>query len=437
MIKKCNDFLLTLKGIIFYNTFLKKSQFFTKDEILLKKKEWLNKLLKHCRENIPWYSIQFRKYGVKIDTDDPFFELNKLPILSKETVIDNHADFCISNAAENSLSFSTSGTTGKPLTVYTSFNQWIVEQGVIWRSWKWAGYRFRDKIAIFRSYSPLKNESKIKISRLRNWTYFSVFDMNDASLDEYLNYLIKWKPKFLRGYPSALKIICQHAIKRKVRIPSLIGAFSASEMVPEDLRDLLREAFTIELFDHYGQAEITCMFHECEEHLGMHLDWEYGHVELIPHDIENKLYKIIGTNLHNFSMPLLRYDTGDLSSGDWSTCSCSRSSTMLKSIYGRKDDYLISKDSSRMSTVNLYTYFSKLKDIKQFQIIQNVPGEISIILLFLENLDEFSKRNIKASIKEELIEKTDMYIEIISDKEFIQSDEGKMPSFIQRIKDVI
>lgn len=429
------DLLLTLKGVIQYNRFLKYSQHYNHNDIQTKKNEWLNILLRHCRENIPWYSSQFRRYGVKIDTDNPFSELNKLPILTKEIVVENHSDFCISNA-KNSLKFSTSGTTGKPLTAYTSKNQWIIEQGIIWRSWKWAGYKFRDKIAIFRSYSPTQNESKIRIDRLKNWTYFSVFDMNDSYLDYYFDYLKKWKPKFLRGYPSALKVICQHAIKKNIKLPSLIGAFTASEMVPEDLRDLLNEAFGIELFDHYGQAEITCMFHDCKKHEGMHLDWEYGHVELIPDGKSGELYKIIATNLHNFSMPLLRYDTGDLSHGNWINCSCSKASPMIRSIYGRKDDYLIAEDRSRMSTINLYTYFSKLKEIKQFQIIQNAPGALSINILFVENSDKFNKKNSISIITEELIKKTNMHIEISSDKEFIQSSEGKIPAFIQKIKDV-
>ena len=89
------DLLLTLKGVIQYNRFLKYSQHYNHNDIQTKKNEWLNILLRHCRENIPWYSSQFRRYGVKIDTDNPFSELNKLPILTKEIVVENHSDFCI------------------------------------------------------------------------------------------------------------------------------------------------------------------------------------------------------------------------------------------------------------------------------------------------------------------------------------------------------
>ena len=82
--------------------------------------------------------------------------------------MENHADFCIPGAKKDSLTFFTSGTTGEPLQVYTSKNQWIMEQGIIWRSWKWADYNFRDKIAIFRSYAPKEGEPKLKKDRLKN-----------------------------------------------------------------------------------------------------------------------------------------------------------------------------------------------------------------------------------------------------------------------------
>jgi len=431
---KLNDSLLTLRGVLFYEKFLKRSQFFSEEEIKNWKKQWLSALLKHCRDNIPWYSKQFREYGVRADSEDPFFELKKLPILTKEIVRKNHADFCLANASK-SLSFSTSGTSGRPITHYTSANQWIIEQGIIWRSWKWAGYKFRDKIAIFRSYTPLPNQLSIKVDRLRNWTYFSVFRMSDSSIDSYVNYLKKWNPKFLRGYPSSLRLVAKHAIENKWNLPSLKGAFTASEMISDDLRELLMEAFGIAVFDHYGQAEITSMFHNCEKTSGLHLDWEYGDVELIHNDQEDT-YRIISTNLHNLAMPLLRYDTGDLSKGKFTKCKCNRTSPVIDSIYGRKDDYLIALDGSKMSTINLYTYFSKIVSVDRFQLFQEKPGELEIIIRFKKILNENEASSIKEKIEEELSLKTGLKVLLSQSKEFMQLSEGKLPTFIQRYKSV-
>ena len=431
--KKFNDLFLTLKGIVGYYRFLKKSQAYPDAKIVSYQSEWLSALLTHAHKNIPWYSKLFREYGVDVNSSSPLEQLKKLPILSKEQVKANHSDFCVSRVSKGSMKFSTSGTTGAPLTVYTSFNQWIIEQGVIWRQWKSAGYNFRDRMAIFRSYSPVKGDPLIKVDRLRNWTYFSVFDMNDEAIANYVTYLQKWKPKFLRGYPSALNLVAEHALRYGWSLPSLKGAFSASEVVPGTLRKNLHDAFGIELFDHYGQAEITCMFHECEEHSGMHINWEYGVVELLPTS-EKGIFKIIATNLHNFSMPLIRYDTGDLAVGDWESCNCIRSSRKIKSIRGRQDDYLYMSDKSRTSSVNLYTYFAKLEEIQQFQLIHENYGELTVLLRMNGKITNQKWLEISGKITQDLISKTNLKIQCPRNFNFVQSSEGKLPVFIQRIK---
>ena len=426
------DSLLTLKGIKRYKDLLQESQFFSEEQVLKLQKEWLSTLLKHC-QSIPWYSIKYREYGVNPQSNDPFKELRKLPILSKKEVLDNHADFCIPAVQDNSLSFFTSGTTGEPLRAYTSKNQWIIEQGVIWRSWKWAGYNLRDRIAIFRSYSPKKGEPKRKLDRLKNWAYFSVYDMTDSDLEEYFTFLQSWKPKFLRGYPSSLYLIAQYALKKGYKLPYLKAAFTASESLAPDFREVIRDAFNIEVFDHYGQAEVTCMLHDCEKHEGMHLDWEYGFVELEPNSNQNN-YSIIATNLHNFAMPLLRYDTGDVCKESWSDCGCDRKSKVIGEILGRRDDYIYSSEGSKIPTVNIYTYFSKLTDLKRFQIIQEKRGSLLIKFSIWEGNKEDDSSLLSNKIKRELESLTKLTIETQITDNFTQNSGGKFPVLIQRTK---
>jgi phenylacetate-CoA ligase len=426
------DSLLTIRGIGAYRNYFQSSDRASVDEIRQKQSEWLGALLRHAHANVPWYSTRFRAYGVRLDSKDPFAELEKLPVLSKAEVRDNHADFCVPGVAARSMKFATSGTTGEPLVAYTNPEQWVVEQAMIWRHWKRAGYNLRDRIAIFRTYAPKPGEPAIRMDRLRNWAYFSVFEMDDTSIAEYAQFLQVWKPRFLRGYPSSLLLVAQHALRYGWRLPGLRGAFAASEVVPPQLRETLRQAFDIELFDHYGQAEITCMFHDCERHEGMHIDWEYGFVELLPSD-EPGVSRIIATNLHNTSMPLLRYDTGDLAIGGWEQCSCGRTAPVLRSIRGRKDDFLIAEDGSRMATVNLYTYFSKLSSIQRFQLSQSKPGELIVNFVLWGPEDASARSALSERIRRELEQTTGLVIRVQELVEFIQTSGGKFPAFVQRI----
>jgi phenylacetate-CoA ligase len=428
-----SDGFLTFKGVFKYSMFLKRSQFFSIDEIEMYQSRWLSVLLTHAHHNIPWYSAKFRIHGVDHRSASPLAELKKLPILTKEEVRAYHSDFCISGAEKSAIKFQTSGTTGRPLIAYTSPNQWVIEQGVIWRQWKSAGYRFRDKVAIFRSYAPEKGGRNIKHDVLRNWSYFSVFNLSDSAIDEYARYLQKWQPKFLRGYPSSLNLVAEHAIRFGWTLPSLKGALSASEVVHPNLRENLDKAFGIKLFDHYGQAEITCMFHECEEHSGMHYNWEYGLVELVATD-DKSVHKIIATNLHNLAMPLLRYDTGDLAVGDWESCKCGRSSYKVQSIRGRGDDYLLLSNNSRVSTVNLYTFFSKIDGLRQFQMIQEAAGELIVIFDLGDGSTSQEIGRCTQEIATYFESNMGICVTFRSKSEFNQSADGKLPVFIQRAK---
>ena len=429
---RIQDALLTARGIWRYHSYLKQSQYFSDERVSAEQSAWLSALLKHCHRSVPWYSERFRERDVRVTAADPFAELAKLPILMKPTVRENHAYFCGPSAGKNSLTFATSGTTGEPLTAYTTPEQWIYEQGIIWRHWKWAGHRLRDRVATFRSYAPKAGQPKMRHDRLRNWTYFSVFHMDDASLDAFADYLTRWQPRYLRGYPSSLLLVAQHAVRRGYKLPSLKGAFTASEVVPDELRDTLRDAFGIEVFDHYGQAEITCMFHECEAHRGMHVDWEYGLVELVPSGTDG-LFRIVATNLHNFAMPLLRYDTGDLAVGSWGKCTCGRTAPIVKAIQGRADDYLLSKSGTRIPTVNLYTYFSKLEELKRFQLVQHAPGEL-VISLALWKESEAHGESLRRRVQADLAEMTGLSVTVPAEPEFVQTAEGKFQAFVQRVR---
>ena len=431
---RLTDALLTFRGIAKYYSFLRTSDRLPLSSVHKQQVTWLRDLLIHSQKSIPWYGEQFRLYDVRPYSHDPFAELQKLPILTKSDVRDNHSLFCSSGCIVNSLKFTTSGTTGQPLTSYTSPNQWIIEQACIWRQWKWAGYKFRDRLAIFRSYAPKIHEPSIRLDHLRNWAYFSTFRIDDASLLQYSRFLMHWKPRFIRGYPSSLFLVAQHAIRYGWSLPSLKAAFVASEQVTPILRQALRNAFGIEVFDHYGQAEITCMFHDCEKHEGMHVDWEYGYVELVPTSTPG-LSRIIATNLHNKSMPLLRYDTGDLAEGHWEKCTCGRVSPKILRIFGRSNDMLVCSDNSKVPVTNIYTFFSKIAQVKRFQIVQHTPGEVEVILALWENVSSASNSydELCRIIISFFIDTVGVNACIIKDGKWSQSAEGKLPPFVQNL----
>src|SRR5262249_6552696 len=152
----------------------------------------LRAVLDACYRYVPYYQKLFWEYDFDPHHIQSTEDLKRLPVLKKDTVRAKLADFCSMKELREAIRLRTSGTTGTPLNTYTSAGQWVVEQGAIWRQWGWASYRFRDRMAIIRSYAPKPNEPLCKLDRLRNWFYFSPYHLSEEHSRKYLDTLVQW-----------------------------------------------------------------------------------------------------------------------------------------------------------------------------------------------------------------------------------------------------
>ncbi|MCS6897911.1 MAG: hypothetical protein NZM29_08055, partial [Nitrospira sp.] len=227
--EQLRDTSLTWKGYWLSQGLMKNTPFFSPEQMQRYQLERLRVVLDACYRYVPYYQKLFWEHDFDPHRIRTLEDLNRLPILTKDTVRAKLADFCSMKELRAAIRLRTSGTTGTPLSVYTSAGQWAVEQGAVWRQWGWAGYRFRDRMAIVRSYAPQAGEPLWKLDRLRNWLYCSPYHLSEDHCRTYLDLLARWKPKFLRGYPSSLYVLARVAKNEGRRLPSLRAAFTASE----------------------------------------------------------------------------------------------------------------------------------------------------------------------------------------------------------------
>ena len=419
------DYSLTSKGILKYffstNDFQWKSEDYIKNYQYLK----LKKLLTIAGKNVSYYKKLFKEldfnpqYDFKISED-----LKNLPILSKKEVRKNPNNFINKSYLNKSIQLRTSGSTGNPMEIYCSYNAWVMEQSVIWRHWSWAGYKFRDPMGILRSYAPGPDDSLIRQDKLRNFTYFSPFHLDIENMFNYHSYMVKNNIQVLRGYPSSLYIYANFLDENNLKIPNVKFILSASEVLKLSERSLIEKVFETKIYDHYGLADISVMMGECEMHQGLHNYEDYGYLELKP---ESGLIKIIGTNLNNYAMPLIRYDTGDLSDGGFTKCSCGRNFPLIKSIKGRKDSVIILNDKIKIPTVNFYTMFDEYLNIKKWQIVQE--KHLIKFIILSKNFEKNQMNSLKMNIEKRLRGLIDY--KIIKNGSFYKTGEGKIPTFFK------
>ncbi len=425
------DLSMTLNGILRYNFFLIKSQFWKKDKIIQYQFIKLRELLIESYENVPYYKELFN--DINFDPNVDFLSLDdmkKIPILTKYQAKKNKHKLVNPKFTEYSFPMRTSGSTGEPFEVAVSTRAWEVEQAVIWRHWKWGGYNFRDEMAIIRSYSPKQGEPLIKSDSIRNFTYYSPFHLNEENLELYINTIIERKTKIIRGYPSSILTIAQYVKKHEICIPTLKLILTASEVLSDVDREFIESSLKTKISNHYGLAEVCLMMGDCERHELMHNYDEYGYLELLDSDNE-KFKKIIGTNLHNKAMPLIRYETGDLAEIADTQCSCRRNLIGIKNIIGRSDTNILTPEGYKIPTVNFYTLFESYQRINRWQIIQHKINSIEVIISAVD-LTQTETDNIKNDLAQRIPDSVEVILSF--NKPFIKINEGKQNVFLSYIK---
>ena len=429
------DAALTLRGWRLARGLMRATPFYSREQMGALQLRWLRALLDTAYRYVPYYQKLFWNLDFDPYRVESLEELQRLPVLTKDTLRSRLADLCSMKELRNAIHLHTSGTTGTPLNTYTSAGQWVVEQAAIWRQWGWAGYRCRDRMAVVRSHAPPAGAPPERLDRLKNWLYISPYHLSEENCRRYLRLLAQWRPRFVRGYPSSLYILARAARQEGIQLPSLRGAFTASETLLDHYRREIETGFgvPVPVFDHYGQAEISSMLHECERHEGLHILADYGHVDLLPSGHAG-LHRLIATNLHNTAMPLIRYDTGDLIELAPRSCSCGRQFPLVARVSGRADQLLMHHDGFPIPSVNIHTYFAKQERILRFQVIQHDRGAVEVRILPRAGGNQ---QRLLEAVREEMSLRFGGEVQVLLTEEFEQCGEGKCVPILQRARSAI
>ena len=415
-------------GIFLYYFRYNKTQYWDNHKIDNYQFKRLRKQLIHSSKT-RYYSKLFKKLNFNPKTDfKSLNDLEKIPVTEKNKVKENTHLFINHKYKNKSLPFYTSGSTGNPMKALIHPLHWVIEQAVIFRHWSWGGYHFRDATAMLRSYSPKEGEPLTKYSRPLNTTYFSPFHLTDENMMMYYNLMIDLKTRVLRGYPSSVKIFALFLKKNNLKINSIKQILVASEVLSDNDRNIIESVFDCKISNHYGLAEQIVMFGDCEKHTHLHNYFEYGYVELLDTDRPN-IKKVIGTNLHNKTMPIIRYDSGDLAIVDDSKCKCSRNGITIKNIIGRHDQLIRTPNGYDIPSVNFYTMFEHYLEIDQWQITYD-DENINFNYLSLEGLNNTKLKELNLKI-ESRINNSGFKYTLNEVSSFYQKSEGKTPVIVK------
>lgn len=332
----------------------------------------LKKLLKHAKSKSIYYARILKNIDIeKIESLDI---LKEIPILEKENLRKKTEDIIISKE----LKSSTSGTTGKSMTVYFTKDDYKKRMAYLDAFKERFGVKLGMKVARFsgKNIIPM-NTSEIKkfwrTNRIINQRVYSTFHLSEKNLKYYIDDLNKYRPKSIDGFISAIYELAKFIDINNLKLNfKPLAIFPTSETVLSHQKELVEKIFQCKVRNQYASSEGAPFITEC---IGgnLHYNMDTGIIEII----ENG--EILVTSFTTYGTPLIRYKIGDRVKLSNEICKCGSSHPVIEEISGRNTDFLYSKERGKINAANMSNVIKYIPNaIKKIQFIQDKIDEIII-----------------------------------------------------------
>jgi phenylacetate-CoA ligase len=345
-------------------------------------------LVRDAATNIPFYRELYERAGVAVARFSGVADLPRLPTITKADLLRHGPQMIRPGVSElRIVRHTTGGSTGTIATLASQRGIASYENGCIYALWSRIGVRRGDRIVTLRGALLDGGRRLYQRDLLENRLTISTYHLKDETVDEIVQLIDEFGPRWLHVYPSALTLlanILQRTGRRLTVTPQ--GILCGSEAVYPWQLDMFRGVFGCRVYSHYGHGELALLGGWCEGAETYHFLPNHGYLELLDDDgrpvIEpGQTGEITGTGYINWVMPLIRYRTGDY--GAWDApgpCpACGRAHQRLARIDGRGQEYLTLADGTKFPLTNINALHGMFfAHIYRFQFLQDVPGRATL-----------------------------------------------------------
>lgn len=368
----------------------------------------LAEMLRYAAQHVPYYQRVLAEAEVVVDGTVRIENFQRIPLLTKDIIrregVGLHAK---NHAARGSYENTSGGSTGEPVRflqdkAYDDMNtatkifffevlgKHIGEREVkLWGS-------DRDILA---GSLTLRDRA---INFLYNRRFFNCYDFTREHRLRLVELNNTFKPMSYWAYVDASFEFATFVLENRIKLvpPKLIVA-TIGPLYPNQ-KEIIERAFQCKVYNQYGSREtgaVCCHDRKADE---MNVFFWRQFIEVLP--VENSRSdedgKIVMTSLDNFSMPLIRYDIGDVAVKG-STCyeihgitSC----LSLKNVIGRTLGFFKKADGTLFHTHFLVQQLFFKDWIARFQIAQEAYDRIVIRIVPAKDKNERDMQKIVENV---------------------------------------
>lgn len=320
-----------------------------REEIRKIQLERLIQQIANVYQNVPFYRQKMDAISLKPSDIKNLEDIQKLPFTHKQDLRDNYPFGLFAVPRKKIVRIhASSGTTGHPTTVGYTQKDIEMWQEVVARCFTMAGVHTEDTIQVAYGYGLFTGGLGIHYGAERVGS--TVVPISGGNTKRQLQLMADYGVTTLACTPSyALHLVdAMKTYGYSISQFELHKGIFGAEPWTENMRKELEKKLNINAFDIYGLSEIMGpgVASDCIHHNGLHIQEDHFYPEIIDPKTKEPLKEgeegeLVFTTLTKEGIPLIRYNTRDLSSLNLTPCLCGRTTVRMKKITGRSDDMLI------------------------------------------------------------------------------------------------
>ena len=355
---------------------LEASQWLAPDALRERQYRQLDLVLRHAWESVPYYR---ESWAGRYDPARPLCaeRFAALPLLARRSLQSEFERLKSAHvpAAHGPVGIAhSSGSTGTPVRVLKTTLSLQFWRALTLREHRWHRRDLGAKLASIRLGTtpgdyPGWGGATADLVRTGPLAVLGV----DAGVDEQLRWLEREAPAYLLTYPSNAAALAARALELELRLPSLREVRTLGETLAPQVRGLCRKAWEVPVADMYSTEEAGYIALQCPSHEHYHVQSEDVLVEILDDEDRpcepGRSGRVVVTTLHNFAMPLVRYELGDFAEAA-APCPCGRGLPVLRRILGRVRNMLVTASGERYWPALRGHAFTEVAPVTQFQLVQ-------------------------------------------------------------------
>ncbi len=344
----------------------------------------LRRHLEFAYQEVPYYKRLLDEHGLQPRRITSFEEFAKIPFLTKEIIRRHFEELQPRTRLRRVQRMSTGGSTGAPVTVLVDRERMAFTDAARLRAHRWYGVDMGVREIVLWG-SPIELTKQDLLRRIRdrliNSHLLSAFDLGEPALARYARILSQELPEKLYGYASALYLLARY-LKQVSWTPDTGWprvVFTTAEPLYDFQRAMIQSVFGCPAAVEYGCRDAGLVANECPAG-ELHIPAEGMFVEILQHQEQPDRVggEVVLTNMDSFATPIIRYRTGDISALEDAPSLCGRGLPRLRSVEGRRTDFLITPSGKIMHALAVIYILREVPSIKEFQVIQESRDKLLV-----------------------------------------------------------